>query len=297
MGVTELGYLGLSVSNGEAWKQYAAEVAGMELVDYGETNRFHLRMDEWSRRITIDINGEDDLNYIGWRVAGSDELDQMAQKLEAANIDFRRGTTEEAQERFVLGLLKLVDPGGIPTEIFYSPQVDAGKPFHPGRPMFGRFMTGDQGVGHCILREMDVAKALEFYKLLGLRGGVEYQLALPDGTVAAPVFMSCNDRQHSIAFGLGPMDKRINHLMFEYTHLDDMGLAHDEIRKRGIDVALQLGKHANDQALTFYAANPSGWLWEFGWGARKTFAHTEHYRNDIFGHGNEAVGYGMDIEL
>ena len=297
MGVTELGYLGLSVSDGEAWKKYAAELVGMELVDKGEKNRFHLRMDEWSRRITVDVDGKDDLNYIGWRVSDPAALNDMADKLTAAKIDFTWGTEAEAEERDVLGLLKLLSPGGIPTEIFHTPQMDVGKPFHPGRPMYGRFLTGDQGIGHCILNEPDVEAALAFYQLIGLRGGVEYKLELPNGMVAQPIFMSCNDRQHSVAFGLGPMEKRINHLMFEYTELDDMGLAHDEIRKQGIDVALQLGKHSNDKALTFYAGTPSGWLWEMGWGARKSMPQTEYYRGDIFGHGAEAKGYGMDIEL
>ena len=82
--------------------------------------------------------------------------------------------------------------------------------------------------------------------------------------------------------------------MLEYTDLDDLGLAHDIIRKANIDVALQLGKHSNDQMLSFYCANPSGWLWELGWGARKRLAATEYYTGDIFGHGPEASGYGMD---
>ena len=193
--------------------------------------------------------------------------------------------------------LKLADPGGNPTEIFFGPQVDTHKPFHPGRPMFGKFLTGSQGIGHCILRQDDVEAAAQFYELLGLRGSVEYHLHLPNGMVAQPYFMHCNERQHSIAFGLGPMEKRINHLMFEYTNLDDLGMAHDIVREKKIDVALQLGKHANDQALTFYCANPSGWLWEFGWGARQAPSQQEYYTRDIFGHGNEAAGYGMDIPL
>jgi 2,3-dihydroxyethylbenzene 1,2-dioxygenase len=85
--------------------------------------------------------------------------------------------------------------------------------------------------------------------------------------------------------------------MIEYAHLDDLGMAHDLVRKRKIDVALQLGKHSNDQALTFYMATPSGWLLELGWGARKTLAQQEYYTGDIFGHGVEAKGYGMDVEL
>lgn len=297
MNVVELGYIGLSVSDAEAWKRYASETVGMELVDKGEKDRFHLRMDQWSRRITVDVNGRDDLTYIGWRVADQHALNELADKLSDAGYEVTRGSKTDEEDRDVLGLIKLLSPGGVPTEIFHSPQIDVNKPFHPGRPMYGKFLTGDQGIGHVILNEPDVEKAIEFYELLGMNGGPQYKLAMPDGMIAQPIFMACNNRQHSVAFGLGPMEKHINHLMIEYTELDDLGLAHDSIRSQGIDVALQLGKHANDQALTFYAATPSGWLLEMGWGARKTINYSEYYRGDIFGHGAEAKGYGMDIEL
>ncbi len=295
--VTELGYLGLTVTNLDAWRSYAAEVAGMEIVDEGEGDRLYLRMDQWHHRIVLHASDSDDLAYLGWRVADPVEFDAIVAKLTAAGISLTVASEAEARERRVLGLAKLADPGGNPTEIFYGPQVDTHKPFHPGRPMYGKFVTGSEGIGHCILRQDDVPAAAAFYGLLGLRGSVEYHLQLPNGMVAQPYFMHCNERQHSVAFGLGPMEKRINHLMFEYTDLDDLGLAHDIVRARKIDVALQLGKHANDQALTFYCANPSGWLWEFGWGARKAPTQQEYYTRDIFGHGNEAAGYGMDIPL
>jgi 2,3-dihydroxyethylbenzene 1,2-dioxygenase len=295
--VTELGYLGLSVSDLDAWRAYAAQVAGMEVVDEGEGDRIYLRMDLWHHRMVIHARGEDDLAYMGWRVSGPVEFEAVVEKLNAAGVAVVAASDAEAQERRVLALAKLVDPGGNPTEIFYGPQVDTHRPFHPGRPLYGKFVTGSQGLGHCILRQDDVQAAAKFYGLLGLRGSVEYHLRLPNGMIAQPYFMHCNERQHSVAFGLGPMKKRINHLMFEYTDLDDLGLAHDLVRQRKIDVALQLGKHANDQALTFYCANPSGWLWEFGWGARKAPEQQEYYTRDIFGHGNEASGYGMDIPL
>ena len=295
--VTELGYLGMSVTDLDAWRAYAAEVAGMEVVDEGEGDRIYLRMDLWHHRIALIKGDTDDLAYMGWRLGDPTEFEAMVEKLTNAGVAVTVASDAEARERRVLGLAKLTDPGGNPTEIFYGPQVDAHKPFHPGRPMFGKFVTGSEGIGHCILRQDDVEAAAAFYRLLGLRGSVEYQLHLPNGMVAMPYFMHCNDRQHSVAFGLGPMEKRINHLMFEYTELDDLGLAHDIVRERQIDVALQLGKHANDLALTFYCANPSGWLWEFGWGARKAPAQQEFYTRDIFGHGNEAQGYGMDIPL
>ncbi len=298
--VTELGYLGLAVSDPAVWHEYAGSIIGMEIVDEGEPDRTYLRMDNWHHRIVLHegtVDGiTDDLLYMGWRVPGPVELERMAEQLRAADIAFEEGTDAEAAERRVLGLLKLTDPGGIPVEIFYSPQVDTFKPFHPGRAMYGRFLTGDQGLGHVVLREDDPAAAIHFYRALGLEGASEYKLTIGD-MVAKPTFMHCNARQHSIAFGFGPMDKRVNHLMIEYTELDDLGLTHDQIRARKVDVTMQLGKHSNDQALTFYCANPSGWLWEPGWGARRLPAQQEHYLRDIFGHDNEVPGYGLDIPL
>lgn len=118
--VTELGYLGISVSDAAAWKNYATEVMGMQLVDEGEADRFYLRMDLWHHRIVVHTGGDDDLAYVGWRVAGAQELEQMAAKLTAAGIEVRRGTEAEAAERRVLGLLKLQDPAGNAHEIFFT---------------------------------------------------------------------------------------------------------------------------------------------------------------------------------
>jgi 2,3-dihydroxybiphenyl 1,2-dioxygenase len=296
--VTELGYLGIGVSDAAAWKEYATQVVGMELLDEGEADRFYLRMDNWHHRIVVHTSGEDDLLYLGWRVAGPLELQEMEQQLREARVPYRVGNEAEAQERRVLGLLKLADPGGNPIDIFYGPQVETTLPFHPGRRMYGRFLTGDEGIGHVIMREDDVAAAFKFYtNVLGMRGSIEYKLPVPGGMIAKPVFLHCNSRDHSIAFGVGPMTKRINHLMIELATIDDLGMTYDIVRSRDIPVAISLGKHSNDQAFTFYCANPSGWLWEIGWGARKATEQAEYYVSDVFGHGVETKGFGLDLEL
>ena len=291
--VTELGYLGIGIRDEAAWIEYATKVVGMELRDEGEPDRFYLRLDNWHHRIAAFRDGNDDVLYVGWRVAGRAEFEAMARQLTEAGIEYRYGTEEEEFERHVLGLLKLTDPGGIATEIFYGPEIDFKRPFHPGRPMHGRFVTGDQGLGHCILRQPDPEAAYYFYRALGMTGGVEYKRRRPDGTVSRLTFMHCNDRQHSVAFGVPLSEKRINHLMIEYADLNDMGVTHDLMRDRNTPVAIGLGVHSNDKALTYYAANPSGWLWEIG--ARGEPAPTQHeyYTNDIFGHRKETPGYGF----
>jgi 2,3-dihydroxyethylbenzene 1,2-dioxygenase len=162
--------------------------------------------------------------------------------------------------------------------------------------MFGRFVTGEQGLGHVVVSEPDNAAALRFYQLLGLRGSVEYFLPSPAGELAL-TFMKVNDRQHSIAFGLPLSDKKLNHLMLEYDEMDDLGIAHDQVKARQIPIGLALGKHANDAALTFYSATPSGWLVELGWGGCQASAQQEYHRRDIFGHEITQQGFGIDVDL
>ena len=139
--VTELGYVGFGVSNINAWKKYATEVMGVEWFE--EAGTTYLRNDLWHHRIALHQDASDDLLYIGWRVADAEALQAMGAKLKAAGISFAVGSDAEASARFVLGLIKLTSPGGIPTEVFWGPRVDAHKPFHPGRPLFGRFKTGE----------------------------------------------------------------------------------------------------------------------------------------------------------
>lgn len=296
--VTELGYMGFNVTDMAAWESFATDIVGMELHDAGEGDRKYLRLDDWHHRFVLHKSNEDDMAYIGWRVPGPDELEEMAAQLEAAKVPYRWASSAECDERRVLGLLKLNDPGGNPTEVFYGPEVMTFRPFHPGRPMFGRFVTGDQGVGHCILRQNDVKAAYDFYtKVFGMRGSVEYKLRQPDGSVVMPTFMHCNPRQHSVAFLGGPMPKRINHLMLEYTDLNDLGVAYHAVRARKLPMGIDIGKHSNDQAVTFYCGNPSGWLSEIGWGARSAPSQQEYYSADIWGHEVEASGFGMDLDM
>lgn len=281
--VTELGYIGIDISDPIAWKHYAEKVLCMEVLDERETDRFYLRMDNWHHRVVVHVNDGDDLAYVGWRVAGRPELEGMAEKLEKAGYPFRWGTAAEASERHVLGLLKMDDPGGIPTEIFYGPRVDHDVPMRPGRGLYGPFMTGEEGMGHVLLREPDPDAALRFYSLLGFRGGVDYLLSRDGGPQVPITFMHCNRRQHSVAWGLPPdYPKRMNHLMVQYADVRDVGIAHDYVRDHNVPVAKKLGMHANDNMLSFYSINPSGWWVESGWNGRAS-GQQEYSLMDVFG--------------
>jgi 2,3-dihydroxyethylbenzene 1,2-dioxygenase len=279
--VTELGYIGIEVKSPEEWKSFAAEVLGMELAHDAEPDRCYLRMDYWHHRIVMHAGASDDLAYLGFRVAGGEEFREMQRQLADAAVEFRICSDEEAAERHVLELMKLTDPGGNPVEIFHGPEIQAHRPFHPGRRMHGRFKTGDGGLGHCIVRQDDVGAAYRFYALLGMRGGIEYKMRMGKHTVE-PVFMHCNERQHTIAFGIGAGGSRLNHMMIEVENFDDLGLTYEIVSERKIPIVIDLGKHSNDQMYSFYFRNPSGWAFEYGWGGRPAVYQSEYFVKDMY---------------
>lgn len=297
--VTELGYMGLGVKSLAAWKDYAAKILGLEVVDEGEPGRCYLRMDNWHHRFIVDEDGTDDLNFLGFRVAGLVEFRQMHKHLTDNGIEVRIGSEQEAAERRVLEVMKLKDSSGFPIEIFHGPQVQADKPFYPGRRMHGKFKTGEGGLGHLIQKEtVGFDKTHAFYSLLGMRGGIEYRVPFPGAPKPFDLmFMHCNKRDHTVAFG-PPGEKRINHLMIEVEDFDDVGLAYEIVRQAGFAITMMPGRHANDHMYSFYFMNPSGWMCEIGWGAREATHQSEYYQRDTYGHEpNQEVMKGGLMEV
>ncbi len=282
-GVTELGYVRYGVSDLAEWRNFVETLIGLEVFSEGDDKQLFLRSDIHHHRFELVEDGSDDLIGSGLRVAGADEFEKMQRTLEEAGVPFEVGSEELAAQRHVLEVMTLKDPADNPVEIFHGPRVDAHKPFYPSRRMFGKFVTGDGGAGHMIIRDAGLDKTYEFYSLLGMRGGIEYHFPTPDGGRAEALFMHCNDRDHTFAFGL-PTPKRVNHPMLEVDNADDVYMTHDLVEASDYPVTISLGKHANDHMFSFYFKNPSGWNIEIGHGGRPATHQSEYYTRDTYGH-------------
>jgi 2,3-dihydroxyethylbenzene 1,2-dioxygenase len=145
------------------------------------------------------------------------------------------------------------------------------------------------------LRQDDIPGAVRFYEMLGLTGSVEYKLPLPGGMVAQPYFMHVNGRQHSVAFGAWADEEADQDARIYRSRRSGGGARHHPPAQDRRCAAA--GQAFDRRGFDLLLRQPSGWLWELGWGAKKADNQQEYYSRDIFGHGNEAAGYGMDIEL
>lgn len=276
--VNQMGYLGLGVSNIQHWEDFATDVLGMQSNGHTQDGALFLKMDNYHHRLVLHPNGKDDIAYVGWQVKDDDELDAMAKQLKAEGVEISYGSPQEARDRHVSGLIKMEDPSGVPTEIFYGPQVGYGKDFKSPRNITG-FVTGNMGIGHIVLAVKDFEKSLYFYRrILGFR---------PSDPIPGPesafrmAFMHCNPRHHSLGFvqartpegnqpysNPGP-NKRLQHIMIQTQSLDDVGSTYYLCQERGYTFSKELGRHNNDFMVSFYVIAPSGFGIEYGWGSRE----------------------------
>lgn len=259
MQVRSLGYVGVESPEAKQWEDFGPAVLGMQLVDGEADATVYLRMDERHHRLAIHEGPRDRLAYLGWEMGSDDDLDAAVEELDQAGVPTTEATEEECEERAVRRMVSLLDPGGARHELYYGPLCLPGQ-FQPGRPLAG-FVTGEQGLGHVVCAVPDLAAATAFYKRLGFRKSDEIY------SWVDAHFFHCNPRHHTLALVELPRVRGLHHVMVQLKSFDDVGVAYDIVQERGLPLAMTLGRHPNDQMVSFYVRTPSGFELEYGWGA------------------------------
>ena len=257
--VQSLGYVGLRAKDIDDWSGYGTRLLGLQAVDRSRAT-LALRMDDRKQRLIVHQDGGEGIGFFGWEVADAAALDRLGAHLESHGVDVAWGSRALADERHVAELIIVVDPRGNRLEFFHG-AATATEPFVPGRNISG-FRTGPLGLGHVVLHVERIDEMTTFYRdILGFRLTDyflrPYQL----------YFFHVNPRHHSIAFAATGKNA-VHHMMLELYGLDDVGQGYDLAAGDDGRIAVTLGRHCGDFVTSFYTWNPSGFMIEYGWGAR-----------------------------
>ncbi len=286
MSVRALGYAGFGVKDVAAWRSFAEDVLGVA-VNEAANGGLRLRVDDSQWRIAIEPTGEDDVTYLGFEVEGPAALDELVAKLSAAGVAVERSEAL-AKERGVIGLARCTDPTGIGIELYWGP-TETGQNRFVSKVGVAGFVTEGQGFGHVVLMAGDIGPSRNFYEtLLGFRLSDVIDFSPMPGFEVRLVFLHCNPRHHTLALAPIPAPKRLNHFMLQVRDFDDVGRGLDRARKAGVTFANSLGKHTNDQMISFYLITPSGFEVEYGFGGREiddaTWVPSRHTATSTWGH-------------
>lgn len=287
MSVASLGYVGFEVSDLAAWDSYMTDFLGL-MRGRGSDEFARYRMDERAFRVQVSKGSADDVAFIGLEVDTPEEMRRLCERLDAAGVEYSTGSDNLKAERGVRDLVLLSDPAGLQVEVYVGATSLTNVPFVSPAGV-GRFLTGEQGLGHVVLAVERIDEVRDFYtRILGFRLSDTIGMALgPDFTLLLE-FYHCNPRHHTLALAPMPAPKRLHHFMVEMATLDDVGFALDRLGKLGLRQTMTLGKHTNDQMVSFYAATPSGFEVEVGTAGiavhDEVWRVTHHEATSMWGH-------------
>jgi biphenyl-2,3-diol 1,2-dioxygenase/3,4-dihydroxy-9,10-secoandrosta-1,3,5(10)-triene-9,17-dione 4,5-dioxygenase len=284
--IKALGYLGFSVSDTEKWREYAQNVLGVNLIE-NECGDLLLRIDSYAWRIKLTKSGHDQLDFIGWEVSDKYALEQLKLRLTHENITYTEGSDELAKSRQVKELVVFNDPDGTRCEAFYGPLQLTNIPFVS--PKGFKFITGEQGLGHIVLITKDhVAQEAFYTHKLGFKVSDYISTEVVPGKPLNITFLRCNGRHHSLALAPVPISSKVAHIMLQVDSIDDVGRAMESAENSNCHFSFTLGRHSNDEMLSFYTMSPSGFDVEFGWGAIEidddNWHVKVHHTNSAWGH-------------
>ena len=296
--VRSMGYVRVASTDLDQWKLFAGKALGLAEGRGPNPDHQYWRIDEVSARLVVFPSDVDQLAATGWEVADHEALQEAREHLAKAGVEFEEGTREELDERRVQELIRFSDPWDNVFELFHGITYES-RPVVT--PYAAKFVTGDQGMGHIVLPVADDVEALRFYTdVLGFR--LRDSMSMPGEFVGKEPgskvwlrFLGVNPRHHSLAFLPMMNPSKCVHIMLEVDELDHVGRALERVRKHKVPLSATLGRHMNDEMISFYVKSPGGFDVEFGtdglqvddgkWVARESTAVS--YWGHDFGVGNQ----------
>ena len=265
--IRSLGYVRVGSTDLEQWRTFGGKVLGLAEVRGPSSENLYFRLDAVSHRLVVEPAEVDRLLCSGWEVADPRALQDAREHLQKAGVEFEEGTAAELDERRVQEMIRFRDPFDNVFEIFHGITYEA-RPLVT--PYAATFVTGDQGMGHIVLPVSDDVEALRFYAdVLGFR--LRDSMSMPGEFVGKEPgskvwlrFLGVNPRHHSLAFLPMPNPSGCVHIMLEVDELDDVGRALERVRRNGAHLSATLGRHMNDEMISFYVRSPAGFDVEFG---------------------------------
>lgn len=254
--IVRLAYIGCQVSDIGAWDHFLEILCGLKPVSTQQSDQRIYYLGQGRQNLTLQRATTDRLAWIGWEVPDRAALGRLTDRLRKAGAPVAEGDPALCRDRNASELVVTNGPDGERLELYIRAD---GEVIPDATPLH---------LAHVVLASGGRQSSVQWYSdVLGFL--LSDNIFWDDGVEAS--FLRCNPHHHSLALSnlVGDMGAGdLNHFMIEAPSMDEVGLAHDAMRRAGIPIAFTPGRHSNDRAFSFYAYTPSGWLVEFATGGR-----------------------------
>ncbi len=297
MDIAGLGYSVIDATAPRRWIDFGERLAGFAAEE--RDGAVLLRMDERAVRLLVLPAATDQYRASGWELRSRRAFEAAKEELVAKGVAFEHATAADCALRGVGEMIWLLDPAANRHELFHGPAL-AATPFRSPAGV-ERFVTGPLGIGHVVLPAPKIDATRDFLQgVLGfdLSDHMTHRPLGADGPAMRIDFLHCdNPRHHSLALFEGEIPAGCVHLMVELPTLDEVGRAHDRMERTGARLMATLGRHSNDQMVSFYIATPGGFALEYGFGGLQVdwTRHSAFEFTTVSEWGHDfSVGFGAD---
>jgi len=271
MEISELGYVLVGAPKVDEWRRFSTGVLGAMAIDAPDGG-LYIKTDVRTFRLGVVPGRDNGLIASGWLTSGPAAFREAHAALTADGVKIEEGDVPGARFRCVQAYFAFQDPAGHRHEIAWGPISDHA-PFVSPAGVSG-FVTDDMGLGHVVLSAVGSAfdDSIAFWTRPG-RFALSDILHLPAAEGTSPLrvhFMHCsNAREHSLALAELPVPGGCIHMMLEAKSLDDVGRCLDRAIQHKVKIVATLGRHVNDEMVSFYMNTPGGFALEFGCGGKQ----------------------------
>ena len=230
--------------------EFATRVLGLELVAR-EAHAAYLRGDDRDHNVCyVDDAGAG--HVVGFELASTDALDQLAGELDALGVAVRSGSVDECEQRRVRQLVRIADPTGNDIELVSRP-ASSGTRYFPSRD------AGITAFSHVGLRTCDAPADEAFWTgRLGAR---------VSDWIGDAALLRIDGVHHRVA--LFPSSRGgLHHVNFSVESIDDIMRSWYWLRSQGVRIAFGPGRHATSGACFVYFYGPDEMIYEYSWGVR-----------------------------
>ena len=155
-----LGYLRIQTQDVARWRELVVDGLGLAVGSGPEADGLYLRLDERRARLIVLPGETDKALAVGWEVRDQFALQRVREAVEKAGVEVEVLSEVDASYRDAEQVIAFDDPNGNRVEVFFGPVLDHSPLVTPHG---GRFVTGDQGLGHVVLPVTRFDEAYTFY--------------------------------------------------------------------------------------------------------------------------------------
>jgi catechol 2,3-dioxygenase len=257
-GVLRPGYIQIRVLDIDDAADYYVNRVGLHEVSREADGRVYLRAwDEFDRHSIVlrpaDMPGMD---YVGFKVAGENDLDTFRRRIENAGTKVEEVTAGE--QPGVGRRISFVVPSGHRVELYAEMALSESGPMTTNPELWRDEPHGMRVTrfDHCNLHGPDIDAVVKFFTEV-LDFSLTEAAQTPDGSVAA-AFLSCSNKAHDIAFIRRAEPGKFHHVAFSLESWHEVGQAADIIARYDIPLDIGPTRHGITRGQTVYFFDPSG---------------------------------------